>query len=109
MASFSLSFARTVLATVLTGLIVLAYEVYWLFGPGWTLRSAIETKERRMQAVRERMAGSNNPTLVTDLKDQEAALAKLVEGQETRRAAHLVAMQQKVNVWCASFMKTTYS
>ncbi len=101
MSPFSRDFAGKVFATVGTGLVVLAYELFWLFGPGWTLRAECESRQRRVAAVRERLAGSNNPTVLAELREQEAALAACEERMAEQRAAHLARMQQRAAVFAA--------
>lgn len=90
---------RHVLQTIGTGLVVLVYEVYWFFGPGWSLRSAVEGKEKRIEAVRERLAGSDNPTILTELKELEASLEATRLRQNAEREAHLSRMQYRVSAF----------
>jgi hypothetical protein len=80
------------------GFLVLAHELYWLFGPGWVLHGTIKRKLRRVDVLRGSLTAGSNSELVEELVAQERALADLERNLDRQRAAHLEKMQQRIRI-----------
>jgi hypothetical protein len=92
-ADFSL---KAVFMNFYAGFLVLAHELYWLFGPGWILQNAIKKKRRQLDALRVRLSAGSDSELAEELAVQEQGLTSLEQTLDQKRAAYLEKMRQRI-------------